>query len=192
VRRPIVVLVAAGLLAGCGSSGNPSGGPSDPAGSSGQSGQSSGPGGNAGPAALAVTSTSWRDGAQLAPPIGCTPSDSGHSPAVSWSAAPAGTTSYAVTIIDTDAGFLHWAVLGLPPTVHSLPAGASPGGQLPPGARELANSFGKAGYGGPCPPGGARHHYVLTVWAVRGDASTVAEVQHEAIASGTLTATYTH
>jgi Raf kinase inhibitor-like YbhB/YbcL family protein len=188
VRRSIVLLVAAGLLAGCGPSDH-SGHPSGPAG---QSGRPTGPAGSSELPAVAVTSASWRDGAQLAPPIGCTPTDPGHSPAVSWSPGPGGTTSYAVTITDTDAGFLHWAVLGLPPTVHSLAAGASPGGQLPAGARELANSFGKAGYGGPCPPRGARHHYVLTVWAVRGDASTVAEVQRAAIASGTLTATYTH
>ena len=168
------MLAVAALLAGCGSSS-----------------KHAGPSRTSNLPALTVRSATWPQGGALAPPIGCTAADPGHSPALSWTGAPDGTTSYAVTITDTDAGFLHWAVLGLAPSVTSLDAGASPGGHLPAGARELSNSFGKPGYGGPCPPAGSRHHYVLTVWAVKGDASTVADLGRLAVASGTLTATYT-
>lgn len=168
-----MVLASAVLLAGCGSSAKHAG-PTRP---------SNLP-------ALTVRSATWPQGGSLAPPVGCTRTDPGHSPELSWTGAPVSTTSYAVTVTDTDANFLHWAVFGVPASLTSLRAGASPGGRLPGGARELSNSFGKAGYGGPCPPAGARHHYVLTVWAVKGDPSTVADLPGDAVATGTLTATY--
>ncbi len=140
---------------------------------------------------LRVMPTAWPDGCPLAPPIGCTSTDPGRSPALTWSGAPQGTRSYAVTITDPDAhGFLHWAVFGIRASVTSLPAGASPGGALPEGAHELTNGFGKPGYGGPCPPAGARHHYVLTVWALRDETSTVGDLRRDAVAARTLTATY--
>ena len=39
---------------------------------------------------------------------------------------------------------------------------------MPPGAVELVNSFGFAGYGGPMPPPGTGEHpYVFTVYALK-------------------------
>ncbi|MFI5686565.1 YbhB/YbcL family Raf kinase inhibitor-like protein [Streptomyces sp. NPDC051636] len=39
-------------------------------------------------------------------------------------------------------------------------------GQVPAGATQGRNGFGKDGYGGPCPPRGGRpHHYVFSVYA---------------------------
>lgn len=115
----------------------------------------------------------------------------GTSPAVAWDPGPAGTSSYAVTIVDPDAhGFLHWAVLDLPASVSSIAAAVSPGGHLPPGAHELDNGFGKRGYGDPCPPPGSTHHYVLTVWAVRDHPASVADLSRDALAAGSATVTY--
>jgi Raf kinase inhibitor-like YbhB/YbcL family protein len=88
---------------------------------------------------------------------------------VRWSAGPARTTGYAITVIDPDAhDFVHWVPLDVPPSTTALPEGVSPGGAVPAGARELDNGCGKRVYGGPCPPSGSTHHYVLTVWAVGG------------------------
>jgi hypothetical protein len=95
------------------------------------------------------------------------------SPQLSWSGAPAGTRSFAVTCYDPDAptgiGFMHWAVANLPATVTSLPAGAgSPGSpDLPDGVLTLPNDVRLPQYVGPNPPpGSGRHRYVFVVHAV--------------------------
>lgn len=136
---------------------------------------------------MTVSATDWGK-----PAFRC-PDDQhlGTSPAVSWAAGPAGTTGYAVTIIDPDAhDFVHWALLDVPPSVTSLAAGISPGGALPAGAHELDNGFDKPGYGDPCPPPGSTHHYVLTVWAVGGHPGSIADLARDAVASGSVTVTY--
>lgn len=92
------------------------------------------------------------------------------SPQLSWRDAPAGTRSFAVTMFDLDSpgpGWWHWAVAGIPPGVHQLPANASASGYLKNlGAVEARNDFDTDGYGGPCPPPGKPHHYVITVYAL--------------------------
>lgn len=92
------------------------------------------------------------------------------SPQLSWSGAPEGTRSYAVTVYDPDAptgsGFWHWAVFDLPAGVTALPSGAS-GGDLPVGAVELRNDGGTTGFiGAAPPPGHGLHHYWTVVHAV--------------------------
>jgi Raf kinase inhibitor-like YbhB/YbcL family protein len=96
------------------------------------------------------------------------------SPALSWAGEPAGTQSFAVTMVDTDAGggkgFWHWSVWNIPASVHGLATGAgSEGpGQLPAGAIQGRTDFGVAHYGGPCPPAGEHaHHYEITVYALK-------------------------
>ena len=95
------------------------------------------------------------------------------SPQLSWTGAPAGTKSFAVTCFDPDAptgsGFWHWVVCNIPPNVTSLPLGAGDpkAGKMPAGALEVRTDFGAPGYGGPCPPQGLGvHRYIFTLHAV--------------------------
>lgn len=95
------------------------------------------------------------------------------SPQLSWSGAPAGTRSFAVSCYDPDAptgsGFWHWFMVNIPADVSSLVAGAGDpaSGRAPRGALEIRTDFGRPGYGGPCPPPGSNvHRYIFTVHAL--------------------------
>jgi Raf kinase inhibitor-like YbhB/YbcL family protein len=68
-------------------------------------------------------------------------------------------------MIDIDAPggtFLHWGLAGIPPRTTSIAAGAA----VPTGAVAARNDFAKVGYGGPCPPAGSPHRYVITLLAL--------------------------
>jgi hypothetical protein len=95
------------------------------------------------------------------------------SPQLSWTGAPEGTRSYAVTVYDPDApsmsGLWHWAVVNIPADVTSLPAraGDDAGSGLPDGAYQLPNDARAARFiGGAPPPGHGEHRYYITVHAL--------------------------
>lgn len=95
------------------------------------------------------------------------------SPQLSWTDAPKGTKSYAVTIYDLDAptgaGFWHWAVANIPANTTELPTGAGDetGSGLPKGAFQLPNDARAARYIGAAPPKGhGKHTYAIVVYAL--------------------------
>jgi Raf kinase inhibitor-like YbhB/YbcL family protein len=125
--------------------------------------------------AFTVTSAGFRDGDVL--PDAQVHAKGNRSPQLSWSGAPEGTKSFAVTCYDPDAptgsGFWHWTVANLPPDVTELAEGASPDG-LPADAVEGRTDFGEPGYGGAAPPAGhGPHRYIFTVFAVDVDSLPV-------------------
>lgn len=135
--------------------------------------------------ALSLTSKSFNDGDYLSQEhvlsenfgFGC--AGGNKSPQLSWSGAPDGTKSFAITCYDPDAptgsGFWHWVVANIPADVTSLEAGASSGG-LPAGALEIRNDTGQASYAGPCPPEGDHpHRYIFTVFAVKTETLPIDE-----------------
>jgi len=93
-----------------------------------------------------------------------------------WQDAPAGTKSFAISIIDTSANnWVHWMVINIPAATTSLPEGAS-GKKMPAGSKELTNTFGTPGYGGPQPPpGSGPHNYVTTIYALNVDTVSMSE-----------------
>jgi len=88
---------------------------------------------------------------------------------LTWKNAPAGTKSFALSIVDPHPiaqNWVHWLVINIPQNITSLSEGASRK-KMPMGATELVNSFGEIGYGGPQPPkGSGEHPYVITLYAL--------------------------
>lgn len=129
--------------------------------------------------ALKLISNSFKDGDYLAQDhilsenygFGC--AGGNKSPHLSWSGAPDGTKSFALSCFDPDAptgsGFWHWVMVNIPANVSelALDAGNAAAGLLPPGALQTRTDFGVPGYGGPCPPEGDHpHRYLFTLFAV--------------------------
>lgn len=97
------------------------------------------------------------------------------SPELHWNDAPKGTKSFALTVYDPDAptgsGWWHWVVYNLPASTTTLPADF---GNLslkqPIQAKQGMTDYGKAGFGGACPPVGDKpHRYMFTVHALDVD-----------------------
>ena len=118
---------------------------------------------------MQITSSAFTDGDKI-PSQYVMPGAGGQNISVplSWSGAPAGTRSFALSMVDPHPvanNWVHWLVIDLPKDSTSIPEGAS-GHKMPQGAQELKNSFGATGYGGPQPPRGSGDHpYVFTLYA---------------------------
>ncbi|MGW1216010.1 YbhB/YbcL family Raf kinase inhibitor-like protein [Streptomyces sp. NPDC002499] len=128
-------------------------------------------------ASFTVTSTTVTDGAAWSPEqysgLFGVPGGKDVSPHLSWSGAPEGTKSYAVTVYDPDAptgsGFWHWAVADIPATVTELPEGVGDdtGSGLPQGAFQLPGDTRAARFIGAAPPAGhGPHRYFVVVHAL--------------------------
>jgi len=114
--------------------------------------------------AFTLTSTAFADDADI--PIRYTCDGENRSPHLTWSGTPDGTRSLALIVDDPDAPsgtFTHWVLYDIPPDTRELnenQAGATVG-------IHGRNSFGKVGYGGPCPPpGDPPHRYRFTLSAL--------------------------
>ncbi|MHC1713014.1 MAG: YbhB/YbcL family Raf kinase inhibitor-like protein [Solidesulfovibrio sp.] len=95
------------------------------------------------------------DGADLSPPL-------------TFSSIPAGTVSLAVVCDDPDAPvgvWDHFVLFNLSPATPGLPEGLPEAASYPDGSLSGRNSWGRLGYGGPCPPQGA-HRYYFTLYAL--------------------------
>lgn len=114
---------------------------------------------------LTVTTSVFTDGGDIPLPYSC--DGEKISPDLAWSGAPEATRSFAVLALDPDASdFVHWLVYGIPATSKGLPMGVTDEPQLADGSRQGQNSFGKTGYGPPCPPRGSTHTYRFYVYAL--------------------------
>jgi len=129
-------------------------------------------------ASVAVAATSLRLGStaftadgSVPPRYTCDGEDV--SPPLDWSNPPAGTKGFALVVDDPDAPdpkaprvrWVHWIVYDLPVATRALPEAVRSEAELPPGAKMGQNDWGKAEWGGPCPPVG-RHRYVFTLYAL--------------------------
>lgn len=117
-----------------------------------------------------LTSTAFEDGGEIPARFTCEGADL--SPDLSWSGLPEGTRSLVLIVDDPDAPdpaaprmvWDHWVLYQLPPDSGGLPEAVAPE-NLPAGTLEGVNSWGRTGYGGPCPPIG-RHRYFHILYAL--------------------------
>lgn len=114
------------------------------------------------PDRIVVTSPAFRAGGKIPKRFTC--DGPGTSPPLRFGRVPVGSRELVLLMEDPDAPggtFVHWVVARIP--------GRDVGfgeGRVPPAAVQLRQSFGKRGYGPPCPPKGDRpHRYVLTLYA---------------------------
>ena len=107
-----------------------------------------------------VTSPAFNDGDSIPRQFAC--DGDNVPPPLKWSGAPAETNSFALIMDDPDAPhgtFTHWILYDIPRQTPQWPAAGQ--------CKTLLNSFGRSGYGGPCPPPGhGAHRYVFTVYAL--------------------------
>jgi hypothetical protein len=112
--------------------------------------------------AFSITSPAFAPGQLIPSKYTCDGQDI--SPPLQWSDIPADTKSLALIMDDPDAPvgtWDHWLVFNLPPDLAGLPEKAS----KPKEASDGKNSWGRLGYGGPCPPRGV-HRYFFKLYAL--------------------------
>ena len=140
------ICLVIGLLAGCGSEGQPL---------------------EQEETVLAVSSPVFEEGGKI--PAEYTCNGEGISPPLSWDEPPKETRYFALIMDDPDAPggvFTHWVMLNIPLNSRQLPEAIPAQAQLPDGALQGKNDFGRIGYGGPCPPPGRPHRYQFTLYAL--------------------------
>jgi Raf kinase inhibitor-like YbhB/YbcL family protein len=145
--------------------------------------------------AFTLTSSAFVEGGAIPRTYACDGQDT--SPPLAWSGAPDGTKTLALVMTDPDAnGFVHWVFFNVDATASGgIPTGFS---ASPDGPAQGKNSFGKAGYGGPCPPSGT-HHYAFRLLALDAPlaltgapsaSQVLAAADGHTLAEAKLTATY--
>ncbi len=115
---------------------------------------------------MRLRSSAFPDGAAIPHRFSCDGEDV--SPPLQWSDVPAGTASLALLCEDPDAPggtFYHWAAYDIAATQAGLPLDAAANAQTL-GFKQAINDFQRPGYGGPCPPHGAPHHYHFRLLAL--------------------------
>jgi Raf kinase inhibitor-like YbhB/YbcL family protein len=109
-----------------------------------------------------LTVTAFADGNLIPAKFSC--EGANVSPELRWNETPVNTKSFALIVDDPDAPagtFTHWVLFDIPADRSSLAQGISAVGVTG------KNDFGRADYGGPCPPRGhGPHRYYFTLYAL--------------------------
>ena len=119
---------------------------------------------------ISLSSAGFKDGQPI--PVQFTCDGANESPPLTWTDAPGNTASFALIVEDPDAPggtFIHWVLYDIPPMTQALPQAVPKGatvamlGDAKQGTTGFKNAL---GYGGPCPPKGAAHHYHFILFAL--------------------------
>ena len=109
---------------------------------------------------MKLTSTAFIHNGQIPSEFTCDGADL--SPPLSISDVPANAKSFVLIMDDPDAPvgtWDHWIVFNIPSSAKEIPKGTEPNGA------DGRNSWGRSGYGGPCPPSGT-HRYFFKLYAL--------------------------
>lgn len=128
---------------------------------------------------MQLLSNAFEDGDAIPSRFTCDGDDV--APELCWTDLPEGTVSLALIVDDPDAPdpaapkmvWDHWILYNLPPELATLPE-ATTSDQLPEAVLDGINSWGREGYGGPCPPVG-RHRYFFRIYALDATLPKLAE-----------------
>lgn len=118
-----------------------------------------------------LSSTSFDSGGVIPNKFSCV-SSSQVFPNLSWNAEGRVFKSYVVIMDDPDAvpvaGYVwnHWLLYDLPASTSTIGEGISPIDPLPSGTKRGVTSFGDTAFGGPCPPSGQLHHYIIKIYGM--------------------------
>ncbi|GAA4243031.1 YbhB/YbcL family Raf kinase inhibitor-like protein [Dactylosporangium darangshiense] len=144
---------------------------------------------------IAVSSPVFNEGDQIPRRFTCDGVDV--SPPLSFTGLPEQTAELAVLVEDPDAPsgtFAHWVMWGIGPDQSGLGEG-----EVPTGAAQGKNGFGRRAYGGPAPPRGRSHRYIFEVLALSeplrlAEGASAGDLRRAAagkvLASGRLTGRY--
>jgi Raf kinase inhibitor-like YbhB/YbcL family protein len=119
---------------------------------------------------MTLITTAWPDGGMI--PMRYTQAGAELSPAIQWSAAPAGTASFVLIFHDADTvannstdGLLQWMLWNIPATATGVAQGRPDGFELEDGTRQISVSGSR--YRGPgASATGPVHHYVMELYAL--------------------------
>jgi Raf kinase inhibitor-like YbhB/YbcL family protein len=117
---------------------------------------------------MKLTSTAFNHNSEIPRTYTCQGGDI--SPPLSWNDVPSNAKSLALIVDDPDAPdpaapkrvWVHWVLYNIPISTSGLDEGIR---NLPAGAKDGTNDWGRTGYGGPCPPIG-RHRYFFKLYAL--------------------------
>jgi Raf kinase inhibitor-like YbhB/YbcL family protein len=127
-------------------------------------------GGGGGFQNMTLITTAWSDGGFI--PLRYTQAGAELSPAIQWSAPPAGTASFVLVFHDADTvvnnstdGILQWMLWNIPATATGIGQGRPDGFELEDGTRQISISGSR--YRGPgASATGPVHHYVMELYAL--------------------------
>ncbi len=114
-----------------------------------------------------VVTTSFSEGSRVPSKYTCVGEDV--SPPVRIGNVPSSTRSLAVIMVDPDAPrgpFIHWVLYNLRPETNEIPENIPKVVKVGNLGYQAINDFRRVGYGGPCPPSGSTHRYVIIVIAL--------------------------
>jgi len=148
---------------------------------------------------VTLRSPAFEEGGNIPSQFTCDGED--RSPELSWSGAPENTASYVLICDDPDApggDWVHWVIFDLPPQSSGLAEGVPSSERLDAGGTHGKNSWGRLGYGGPCPPSGT-HRYFFKLYALdspldleagQGKEQLLQAIEGHVLAQGELMGTY--